>query len=47
VHYLEDTSTNGTAINGLRVPKGQTRQLAEGDRIRLAVATQDPSKIIE
>lgn len=47
VYHLEDNSTNGTAINGVRVPKGTSRPLVEGDHIRLAVATQDPNKVIE
>lgn len=47
VYHLEDNSTNGTAINAVRVPKGKSRPLVEGDRIRLAVATLDPNKIIE
>ncbi|BDA41787.1 hypothetical protein COCOBI_02-5810 [Coccomyxa sp. Obi] len=47
VYHLEDRSTNGTAINGARVPKGTSKPLVEGDRIRFAVATQDPNKIIE
>ncbi len=47
VYHLEDRSTNGTAINGARVPKGTSRPLVEGDRVRFAVATQDPNKIIE
>ncbi len=46
-YHLEDNSTNGTAINGTRVPKGTSSPLVEGDHIRLAVATQDPNKVIE
>lgn len=45
--YIKDTSTNGTCINGERVPKGTSRHLKEGDRIKLAALTEDPEKIVQ
>ena len=45
--YIQDTSTNGTCINGERVPKGTSRHLKEGDRIKLAALTEDPEKIVQ
>ena len=45
--YIQDTSTNGTCINGERVPKGTSRHLKEGDRIKLAALTEDPDKIVQ
>jgi pSer/pThr/pTyr-binding forkhead associated (FHA) protein len=45
--YIQDTSTNGTCINGERVPKGISRHLKEGDRIKLAALTEDPEKIVQ
>lgn len=45
--YLEDRSTNGTCVNTERVPKGSSRPLREGDRIKLAALTEDAEKIVQ
>ncbi len=45
--YLEDRSTNGTCVNAERVPKGSSRPLREGDRIKLAALTEDSEKIVQ
>ena len=47
VYHLVDTSTNGTCVNGVRLKKGDPSTLAEGDRIRLAAQTADPTKLVE
>ena len=48
MYRLVDTSTNGTCVNGVRLPKGgEGAPLAEGDRIRLAAQTTDPTKLVE
>lgn len=47
MYHLVDVSTNGTTVNGVRVSKGKDQVLAEGDRIRLAAMTADPTKIVE
>jgi len=45
--YLEDQSTNGSCVNGERVPKGTSRPLQDGDRIKLAALTEDAEKIVQ
>ena len=45
--HLEDKSTNGTCVNMVRVPKGCTIPLREGDSIKLAALTEDPEKIVQ
>jgi pSer/pThr/pTyr-binding forkhead associated (FHA) protein len=47
VYHLEDMSTNGTTVNGVRLTKKKPQALAEGDIIRLAAQTVDPTKIVE
>ncbi|KAJ3318230.1 hypothetical protein HDU76_000892 [Blyttiomyces sp. JEL0837] len=34
--YIEDFSTNGTYVNGTKVPKGQRSRLKDGDEVQLA-----------
>src|SRR4029077_11428279 len=38
-HYVDDNSTNGSAINGVRIAPGTTVQLADGDRMQLGCRT--------
>ncbi|KAK9863115.1 hypothetical protein WJX84_005224 [Apatococcus fuscideae] len=46
--YLEDTSTNGTFINQVKVPKKLRQPLSEGDQVRFSQAPDnDPAHIIE
>ncbi|KAJ1977116.1 serine/threonine protein kinase, partial [Dimargaris xerosporica] len=40
--YLEDLSTNGTFINGVKIPRHEPRLLKDGDMIKLTVY-QDPN----
>ena len=35
-YWIEDTSTNGTLINGNRIPKGSSAPVKEGDRVQLS-----------
>ena len=35
-YWIEDTSTNGTLINGDRIPKGSSAPVKEGDRVQLS-----------
>lgn len=35
-YWIEDTSTNGTLINGDRIPKGTSAPLKEEDRVQLS-----------
>ena len=45
---LEDSSSNGTFINQVRVPKARRQPLAEGDHVRLSQAPDNnPAHIIE
>lgn len=47
-YFLVDGSTNGSYINGRRVPKGVPSRLAEGDRVRLSVPIAgDDGSLIE
>jgi len=38
-HFIDDNSTNGSAVNGDRIEAGKTRPLADGDRIQLGSGT--------
>jgi pSer/pThr/pTyr-binding forkhead associated (FHA) protein len=47
-YAVTDTSTNGTYVNAVRVPKGGSCPLKPGDLLNLSVAPeQDPSKALE
>jgi len=35
-YYVTDTSRNGTFVNDVRLPRGEVRCLADGDRIQIA-----------
>lgn len=39
--FVEDTSTNGTWVNDVRVAKGQSLPVKDGDHIRLSTAPGD------
>jgi pSer/pThr/pTyr-binding forkhead associated (FHA) protein len=41
VWFVEDTSTNGTFVNDVRVPKGQRQAIHPGDTIRLSTPPVD------
>jgi two-component system, cell cycle response regulator len=38
-HYVDENSTNGSVINGVRLASGRTQQLADGDRLQLGSGT--------
>ncbi len=38
-HFVDEGSTNGSAINGVRLATGQPAQLADGDRMQLGSGT--------
>ena len=42
--FVEDTSTNGTYINDVRIVKGSASALKEGDRLRLS---SPPGEVLE
>ena len=45
---IKDTSTNGTFVNGARVPKNGVLPLVAGDMVRLSQPQgNDPSKLLE
>jgi two-component system, cell cycle response regulator len=38
-HYIDENSTNGSAVNGARLDAGKTLQLKDGDRLQLGSGT--------
>ncbi len=38
-HYVDENSTNGSAVNGVRLAAGKTVQLNDGDRLQLGSGT--------